>query len=104
MLNLDPAAVHELDQLCDHARRVVDANRHLPVREAGPAVAAALTAIRTRLVTAGVDEDVAVRTADRWFITGRPIPDCLVIEADPPYPLTRFVPGVARTNPSGTGR
>lgn len=103
MPDLDPATVAELDQLCDHAHRVIEGNRHLPVRHAGPAIFDALAAIRNRLQAAGVEDEVAVRAVDRWYITLRPVGECLEVEINPPYPITRAVPGVARTNPPGGG-
>ncbi len=104
MTDLDPATADDLDRLCAHARRVVDAHRHRTVAEAHPAVAAALGAVRQRLRAAGVDGELADRTVVRWFVTVRPIAQCLAVEADPPYPTGRAVPGVARTHAPGSSR
>ena len=104
MPDLDPDTVDELNRLCGHARSVVDAHRHRTIDEAHPIVSAALGAIRERLHAAGVGSELADDTVTRWFLTQRPIAECLAIEADPPYPTTRAVAGVAQTHAPGSRR
>lgn len=104
MPDLDPAAVTDLEALCEHAARIIRETRPLTVEAALPQRTAALDAISARLVQAGVEERIALNTVTRWFITKRPIAACLEIEADPPYDSGRAVPGVAQTHAPGTPR